>query len=374
MDRVQTHIIRTDLEKKMVFLSGPRQTGKSWLAKSLAQAFERSVYLNYDNHQDREVILGCAWRSDTEFLVLDEMHKMPLWKNHLKGLYDTKPEKLRILVTGSARLETFRQSGDSLAGRYFMHRLLPVSPSEAKSGGMHFSLDHFLTRGGFPEPLLADSDEDASRWRRLYLDGLIRDDILSFENVHELRAIGLLVDLLRERVSSLVSYENLAADLGISPNTVKRYIGILESLYIIFRVPPHSNSIARSLLKQPKYYFFDTGLVVGDEGVHLENLVAVSLLKDLFLMEDRDGISRSLEFFRTKEGKEVDFVLVREGKPQTMIEVNYSDRDLSPNLRYFNGKYGIPGIQLVGDLRLEYEAGPGLSVRRALDWLRADLN
>jgi len=368
MNRSQAKAIRRDLDKKMVLLSGPRQVGKSYLARSIMEAFQAPQYLNHDNAQDRTIITKQAWRSSTDLLVLDELHKMRGWKSYLKGIFDTRPKHLRILVTGSARLETFRKSGDSLAGRYFLHRLLPVSPAEASAAKVKANLAHFLARGGFPEPFLAEDPADAGRWRRQYIDGLVREDILTFENVHELRAISLLLELLRERVASPVSYQSLSEDLGIAPNTVKRYIEILEALYIVLRVQPHARSIARSLHRQPKLYFYDTGLVNGDEGKRLENLVAVCLHKHLSLLEDRDGISRPLRYLRTKDGKEVDFVMVEENRPTLMIEVKTADRDPSSGLTFFHDRYAIPGVQLVGDLRVESES-KGLATLRALDWL-----
>lgn len=368
MRREQTEAIRSDLNRKMVFLSGPRQVGKSWLARNIMEGYARPRYLNWDNAVDREIIRSQGWSTATDLLVLDEIHKMDGWKNHLKGIWDTRPEGMRVLVTGSARLETFRQSGDSLAGRYFSHRLFPVVPAEAARVGERRPLAHFLRRGGFPEPFLADADDEAGRWRRQYLDGLIREDILNFENITQLRAMNLLVELLRSRVASPLSYQGLSEDVGVSPNTVKRYLEVLEALYIIFRIYPHHRSIARSLLQQPKAYFFDTGLIKGDDGKMLENFVALSLHRELCLREDRDGRKRQLRYLRTKEGQEVDFVLTEEDEPTLMVEVKSADRAVSAGLSYFAERYGIPGIQLVADLRAENEAGP-IPVRRAMDWL-----
>lgn len=352
----------------MVLISGPRQVGKSYLARQIMKDYERPVYLNWDNLQDREVIFQQGWRADVDLLVLDEIHKMELWKNFLKGIWDTRQQNLRILVTGSARLETFRQSGDSLAGRYFHHRLLPLSPAETRLIGEDCSLDHFLERSGFPEPFLADSDDEAGRWRRQYMDGLIRDDILTFENITRLKAMNLLVELLRERVASPLSYQSLSEDLHIAPNTVKSYIEILEALYIIFLIYPHHHSIARSLVKTPKVYFFDTGLVKGDRGKKLENLAAVSLLRELYRKEDMDGKSRHVRYLRTKEGREVDFFITEENTPKFMVEVKQSDRALAKNLLYFNERYNFPGVQLVAELRLEKDTGT-LKLRRFMDWL-----
>jgi uncharacterized protein len=367
MERTQEARIVEDLARKLVFLVGPRQVGKSWLARRIAGRFQRSLYLNYDSAEDRRIIQREAWRPDLELLVLDELHKMPGWKNHLKGIWDTRPEGLRVLVTGSARLDAFRAEGDSLVGRYFLHHLLPVSPAEARQAGLDLDLDHFLERGGFPEPLLAATGDEANRWRHQYLDGMIRTDILDFENIRSLRAMNQLVGLLRERVASPLSYQALAEDLSVAVNTVRHHIDILEALHIVFRIAPHAPRIARSLRKEPKLYFFDTGLVRGG-GARLENLVAVALLKGLRARTDLDGRDRSLAYLKTKEGKEVDFCLVEEARPILLVEVKASDPDLSPDLAYFSRKYEIPGVQAVGALRRERQEG-AIAVRDALAWL-----
>ncbi|MEE9424707.1 MAG: DUF4143 domain-containing protein [Methylococcales bacterium] len=293
---------------------------------------------------------------------------MDNWKNYLKGVYDTKPKQLQLLVTGSARLETFRQSGDSLAGRFFRHRLNPLSLTEIPDASEH-SLEQLLERGGFPEPFLAESLDDANRWRLQYVDGLIRTDILDFEKVHDFRAVQLTLDLLRQRVGSPLSYSSLARDVGCSPNTIKRYIEIFEALYIIFRVTPYHRNIARSIQKEAKVYFYDTGMVIGNAGIRFENLVAVSLLKHLNAIEDYQGKKTNLKTLRTKEKKEVDFVLVVEGKPVSMLEIKLSDSEISPTLRYFYKKYRIPAIQLVKNMRLE-RVENGIEIRKAYRYLR----
>nr|CAA6822208.1 MAG: Unknown protein [uncultured Thiotrichaceae bacterium] len=303
----------------------------------------------------------------TDLLILDELHKMPEWKNYLKGLYDTKIEQLQILVTGSARLETFRQSGDSLAGRFFRHRLNPLSLAEIPDADEH-ALDLLLERGGFPEPYLAESLDESNRWRLQYIDGLIRTDILDFEQVHDFRAIQLTLELLQNRVGSPLSYSSLARDVSVSPNTIKRYIEIFEALYIIFRVTPYHRNIARSLQKDAKIYFYDTGMVKGDDGVRFENLVAISLLKHLNAIEDYQGKRTALRMLRTKEQKEIDFVLVVDETPVQMLEINLSDSAMSPSLRYFYEKYNIPAVQLVKNLKHE-RLDNGIEVRRALDYL-----
>jgi len=352
MNRLQLKQIEKDIEKKLVFIVGPRQVGKTWITKELGKKFQNSLYLNYDSFEHRAIIKNHSWLKSTDLLIFDELHKMPDWKNYIKGIFDTKPDNLKIIVTGSARLDTFRQTGDSLAGRFFCHRLMPFSVSELKNT-KYCNLDRFMSRGGFPEPFLTENEIDAARWRMQYIDGLIRTDILNFDEIHDFRAMNLILELLRKRVGSPISFKAISEDVQVSPNTVKKYIEILEALYIVFRVTPYSKNIARSILKEPKIYFFDTGMVDGDIGLKLENTVALSLLKSLYAEMDYEGIKTDLHYLRTKEGKEVDFCIVKNNELKELIEVKYSDDKISKNLKYFCEKYDLKGTQIVKELRNE---------------------
>lgn len=286
MKRDQKDKIIQDLAKKMVFIVGPRQAGKSWLAKDIARGFERTTYLSYDAIEDRKIIKAKGWLPSTELLILDELHKMPKWKNYLKGLCDTKRESLKIIVTGSARLSAFSKAGDSLAGRYFTHHLLPLSPAELKQLALPIDINRLMTRSGFPEPYLAPNDIDAERWRMQYINSLITVDVLNFDNISNLKAMQTVFELLRYKVGSPISIKGIAEDVSVSPHTVKKYIQVLEDLYIIFRVTPFSKNIARSILKEPKIYFFDTGLVKGDHGAQFENFSATCLVKHIYMKRD----------------------------------------------------------------------------------------
>ncbi len=370
MERQQTKQIIKDLEKKIVFLVGPRQVGKTWLAKHIGRNYQKTTYLNYDHQEERTIIRKEQWLEDTQLLILDELHKMKGWKNYLKGVFDTKPDKLKILVTGSARLDTFRQSGDSLAGRFLVHHLMPLSLAELKNVGEESSLAKLLIRGGFPEPLLAENDIEADRFRQQYIDGLIWEDVLNFERIDDFKAMRIIFELLRRKVGSPISLSSIAADAQISPATVKRYINILESLYIVFKVAPYSKKVARSILKEPKIYFYDTGLVIGAEGIRLENMVAVSLLKDILGKNDYLGKDYRLHYVRTKNQQEVDFAIASEdGQVDEILEVKLSDNDISKHLAYFSEKYGWPGRQLVANLKNERQVG-NIKLMKAESYLK----
>lgn len=369
MNRVQKQAIIKDLEKKMVFIVGPRQSGKTWLAKDIAQDVEHSIYLNYDNTTHRQQILAQDWPEPTELLILDELHKMNEWKNYLKGLYDTKPARLKIIVTGSARLDAFKQAGDSLAGRYFVHHLLPFSIAELEQLKEPLDIDKLMTRSGFPEPYFADNDIDAKRWRQEYINSLITIDVLDFEKITNLGAIRTILDLLRHRVGSPVSYKSIAEDVAISPITVKKYIDVLEALYIIFRITPYSNNIARSILKEPKIYFFDTGLVEGDKGAIFENLVATALLKHCYAKKDYLAENYKLHYLRTKDKQEVDFALTKDDKIERIIEAKNASHMIDKNLFSFSQKYNLPATQIVKTLQLEKQSG-NINIARAINFLK----
>jgi predicted AAA+ superfamily ATPase len=357
MQRVQKQYIIKDLNKKIVLITGPRQAGKTWLAKDIAKDFSNSLYLNYDQFKDQEIIKNQSWLKNIDLLILDELHKMPNWKNYLKGLYDTKSPNTKIIVTGSARLDIFAKFGDSLAGRFFCHHLLPISLAELTQVGLPQDLDKLIEFGGFPEAYLNSNLIESQRWRQQYINSLLSTDVFEFDRVQNIKALHLIFDLLRHRVGSQISYRSIAEDVGISPITVKKYIEILEALFIIFRIFPHSKNIARSLLKEPKIYFFDNGLVEGDKGAKLENLVAGALLKHAYGKSDYLAQDLRLHYIKTKDGREVDFALSNKNEISTLFEVKYADNQIAKPLQYFANKYNLAAIQLVKEINHEYQDG-----------------
>ncbi|MBN1664461.1 MAG: ATP-binding protein [Deltaproteobacteria bacterium] len=371
MKRYLEQYIQEDLKRKIVLITGPRQTGKTTLAKMLTESFD---YFNYDNAEHRLSLLEKSWDRSKDLVIFDELHKMKNWKSWLKGIYDTEKIPPSIIVTGSAKLDAHKKVGDSLAGRFFEFRLHPLDLKEIKNilgpKDLEEKFDKLLKIGGFPEPYLEGDETYYNRWKRSHLDIILKQDLVDLENMRNITSIETLIQLLKKKIGSPISYRALAEDLQCSDKTIKRWLTLLETLYIVFKVPPFHRNISRSLLKSPKYYFYDTGQVPDEAGMKLENLVACSLLKEIHFRADCLGEKWDLYYLRNKDGREIDFFLTRQDKPALMIEVKWSDEERSPNFSFFE-KYlaGVKKIQLVKELKREKTYPDGTEIRTARNWL-----
>jgi hypothetical protein len=350
--RYLARVLSRDLRKKMVLLAGPRQCGKTTLAKSLLD--RTGEYLNWDIQRDRKIIRELAWPKDASMVVLDELHKAPKWKNLLKGVIDEFGNKPPLLVTGSARLDAFRTAGDALTGRTFFYRLHPIDLAESRtflpSESTQQRIERLLTAGGFPEAFL--NPDEAARLRNDRMELVTREDLRDLSRLTSWRGPADLVELLRERVARPTNFDNLAQSLGVSPPTSKAWVELLEKLYIVFLLPPYSNSLARSIRKDRRIYFFDCAAAYDEtRAPQLENLVACSLLKFTQFRKDAFGENWSLYYLRDKEDREVDFVVTRNRRVHWLIEVKSSDADLSRALKYYTEKLKpVESIQLVRNL------------------------
>ena len=287
---------------------------------------------------------------------------MKNWKTWIKGIYDTEGIPPSILVTGSARLNGYKKGGDSLAGRFFSYRLHPLTLKEIceyLQEDPKDALNKLINLGGFPEPYLKNTPNYAKRWRRTHIDTIIREDLLDLEKVRDIKSIEILIDLIRSRVGSSTSYTSLANDLQVSIHTVKHWLQILEDLYILFPVRPYHQNITRSILKESKYYLYDTGAVEGDFGAKLENTVAVALLRELHFIEDTTGSRVALHYLRDKEKREVDFLCLVDNNPLLLIEVKVSDDTFSPSLfRFHQYLSEAEPYQIVYNLKHKKSKGP----------------
>jgi predicted AAA+ superfamily ATPase len=318
----------------MVFVSGPRQVGKTTMARGLPGA--KKGYLSWDVAEDREKILR-GQLPPAPLWVFDEIHKYRSWRNFLKGVFDGRRPSQRILVTGSARLDFYRHGGDSLQGRYHLFRLHPLSVAELKLKTPG-ELRDLLMLGGFPEPYFGGSEVEARRWSREYRDRLVREDVASLERVQDLGNIELLALRLPELVGSPLSINALREDLQVAHKTVANWLRILERLYAIFRLAPFGAPRLRAVKKEQKHYQFDWTLVA-DPAARFENLVASHLLKRVHFEQDAKGRDLELRYFRDRDGREVDFVVTEKGVPIWFVEVKSADADVSSNLRSLKARF-----------------------------------
>lgn len=363
LKRQNEHLIKEDLKRKIVLLVGPRQVGKTTISKNL---FKTTDYLNYDLESDKLKIFKKNWNRNVDLIVLDEIHKMKNWKKWIKGIYDTEGVKPAILVTGSARLDVIKKMGDSLAGRHFTHHLLPLDLKELNlktPNQIEEAFEKLLLMSGFPEPFFENSKRFHLNWQKSHMDLILKQDLFSYENIRDISSIELLVALLKERVASPLSYTSLAEDLLKDTKTIQKWMMFLESLFVVFKVTPYSKNIARSVLKEPKYYFYDYTRIENNMGALLENFVALSLKKEVHYLNEVQGIASELYYLKQKGAKEIDFLVTRKNMPSILIEVKTSEEQVSSSFKVFS-KYFDKSlkIQLVKNLKKEYSTTDGVQV------------
>jgi uncharacterized protein len=352
--------ISEDLAKKMVLLAGPRQCGKTTLAKSLLQEI-KGHYYNWDILEDKNLIKTNQVDRETKLWIFDELHKYKPWRNWLKGLYDQHHEKHQILVTGSAKLDVYRRGGDSLQGRYFFHRLHPFTLSEYlqidplqnssnelinlseinSQKGSQEALAELLNLGGFPEPLFSGSVDEYNRWQLMYNERLVREDIVDLERVYELDKIELLLEHLPKTVGSPLSINSLREDLEVNHQTVSNWLNIFERTYASFRISPYGAPKLKAVKKEQKLYLWDWARVE-DLSLRFENLVALHLLRLTHYLADCKGIKTELRFFRDDRKREVDFVILKKNKPWFVVEVKLSEQNLDSSMKYFLERVKVP--------------------------------
>ncbi|MBN2145085.1 MAG: ATP-binding protein, partial [Candidatus Aureabacteria bacterium] len=349
---LEKHLI-SDLQKKMVFLSGPRQIGKTTLARKIMKILN-GLYLLYDEPADREVILTRRF-VDANYLCLDEFHKFDRWKAFLKGTYDKNQDHLRILITGSARLDIFQKSGDSLFGRYYLYHLHPLTLGELNSGKItipdnpsipHESLDgldELFLFGGFPEPFMSHSVEEHRRWLRQRRQLLIQEEFRELTHIQLLSLVENLMLLLPERIGSLFSATSVSEDLHLSVPTVLNWMNIFEKLFIVYKILPYSTSINRSIRKAPKYYLWDWSQLTS-ESARFENMIASHLYKAVHYWNDLGLTETGLYFLRDRNSREVDFIMTRNNQPWFLAEVKLAEEKISSNLEYFSNQLKVPGF------------------------------
>lgn len=379
MDRVYSTILQKHLkqDKQMIFLAGPRQVGKTTISKSIENLGHTYTYLNWDAKEDQQAILSghqhildlinlAKIRSNIPVVIFDEIHKYKNWKNFLKGFYDKYSDQVRIIVTGSAKLNIYRKKSDSLMGRYFLYRVHPFSIAETLytqalpdteirsiSEEIDFnqnSLDDLLNFGGFPDPFIKKDLLFKNRWQQLKTNQLFKEDILEITNIHDITLLEQLAFQLKYIAGNLVNKNSLSTKLQVAESTIKTWLDILEQTYYCFLIPPWSKNISRSILKAPKVYLWDWS-EVNDLGQRIENLVACHLLKAVNFWSDYGFGGYKLYFIRNKDKQEVDFIITKNNEPWILVEVKNSDEKLSKSLIKFQRETKAPfAFQVVNNL------------------------
>ncbi len=363
MERIYDNLLKDHFlnNNQMAFISGPRQVGKTTTSKAL---FENPIYINYDNQNDRFLLSrGIKALTDNyqldditnrgRHIVFDEIHKHRKWKLFLKGFYDLEKERYKISVTGSARLNIYKTGGDSLMGRYFNYRMHPLSVAELISSNFsedlikpprkieEAELTHLMHFGGFPEPFLKNNRRFYNRWKNLRLEQVFKEDIREISNVQEINQIGMLAELINYQCGQLINYSSLAAVLNVSPDSIRRWIDLLEHLYFVFTIRPWYKNIPKTLRKQPKIFLWDWSLI-REEGARNENFVASHLLKAVHFWNDAGFGQFGLYFLRDKNKREVDFLIVKDNIPWILVEVkSANNKSISPSLHYFSNLLNV---------------------------------
>jgi uncharacterized protein len=357
--------------RHMVFLAGPRQVGKTRLAKEwLKKSNCSQLYFNWDDIATRQAYLADSrfFESQTRssgvrdpWIVFDEIHKRNRWRDILKGVYDLFGEEFRFLITGSARLDLFRRSGDSLVGRYNLFHMMPLSVGEVTgercescfleetgtdslnkafeknisrplSAEIEEAYESLLRHGPFPEPFLKQNERFCRKWHQDYISLLIREDLRDISRLMELDKVENLLLLMPSRIMSPLSMPNLASELEVAHTTVKSWLEQLNRLYLLFPVSPWTKKISRGLKKEKKWYFLDW-YYAPEGAARLENMVATYLLRACLAMSDMGYGSYRLHYVRTTDKKEVDFIVARDNYPVLALEVKSSETTLSKPLR-----------------------------------------
>ncbi len=342
----------------MVFLSGPRQVGKTTLGEALA-----SDYLSWDDDDVRRALMagqkavvdtfGLAKLTEKDrVVVFDEIHKYSRWKQFLKGFYDAYAKGMKIIATGSARMDVYKKGGDSMMGRYFPYRMHPLSvaelldvtiPGEALvRAPQRLSDDEWgalWTFGGFPDPFVRRDLRFSRRWNALRFEQLTRVDIRDLTQIVELDQLSALAEILSRRSSEQLVYKSLATEVGVDEKTVKKWVKALKSLYFGFEIRPWFKNVENSIRKTPKWFMRDWSQVT-EEGKRVETFVACHLLKAVEGWTDLGYGEFSLNYLRNKQKREVDFLVVRDGKPWFLVEAKKHDETLSANLALYQRQTG----------------------------------
>lgn len=363
--------------RQMRFIAGPRQCGKTTLAKQkLKKENCEELYYNWDNvdvkmtYREKGNFLPVNTGKKKKWVCFDEIHKIPRWKNILKGFFDVYEDEYYFIITGSARIDIMRKSGDSLTGRYFLFILNPFILSEIEGNKLknleseddansfifknldkqketQNKMEDLIKFSGFPEPFIKSNESFLKLWNKEYFETIAKMDLRDISNIQFLEKLIDIIYLLPNRVGSPLSIDSISQDVELNFRTVKRYIDYLSLSYLVFFLSPYTGNIKRLNKKMKKLYFYNYS-IINDEASKFENYVALELKTRIELWNIISKDNYELFYLRNREGQEIDFVIVKNSKPFILIETKLNPSKIDSHCKYFSAKFGgIPFLQLV---------------------------
>jgi predicted AAA+ superfamily ATPase len=359
--------------RQMVFITGPRQSGKTTFTEIIARDYTNSLYFDWDIIDDKRKLIQNpsfyenVYRKDASLplIIFDEIHKYKDWKNYLKSVYDKDSKNYKFIVSGSGRLDIYQKGGDSLAGRYFLFHLFPFTIAELS--GLNQDVVHFLKNpieiyeenpeatelwqnlarlSGFPDPYIQGKETFYRAWSITYHKQLLREDIRDLTTLKDINTVELLFSLIPSKIGSPVSMANIARDINVSYDSVKNWLAIFEQYYLVFRLSPWSKKISRAITKEKKIYLYNFAGIESD-ALKFENMVALELLRAVSNWNELGLGEFSLHYIRNRDKEEVDFLLADRNNPLLLIETKLSDQEPSKAIKKFQSNLAIPAVQLV---------------------------
>jgi len=342
---IQKELAIVAKEYPVVTISGPRQSGKTTLAK---MQFPGHTYCNLEDPDTRRLAVEDARAFFKRYpapMIIDEVQRVPELLSYIQGMADATKERGQYILTGSHQLSLRQAVSQSLAGRTALLELLPLSIDELASAGITLSRDEYIFQGFYPR-IYSENTTPQTLYRN-YLRTYVERDVRQILNIKDLTLFEQFIHLLAGRAGQVLNLHSLGNDIGVSSKTLKEWLSVLEASFVVFRLPPYFENFGKRVIKSPKIYFTDTGLLcylLGIEkheqimrdpalGQLFENLVVIEALKTRF----NQGKMPNLYFFRDNNGYEVDLIFSKARKLMP-IEIKASmtwNPDFAKGIRHF---------------------------------------
>lgn len=344
---IEAEILRASKSYHVLSLLGPRQSGKTTLSRFLFPQFK---YINLEHPETRQLALAdpkALLSANGPLIVFDEIQRVPELLSYIQVLVDEENSKWRFIITGSQSLEISKKISQTLAGRTRIFKILPLTLTELQTAKLSKdSLDEQMLYGCYPR--IYSESLDPSTWLSSYFETYVEKDVRQLMNIKEMDEFNRFIRLCAGRIGQLVNYSQLGNEAGVTQPTAQSWLGLLRATFVLFTLAPHHKNFNKQVIKTPKLYFYDTGLLcyllrikTTDQlfshplrGQIFENLIVAEYTKTFF----NQGEESPLYFWRDKKGHEVDLIL-DQGNMLFPIEIKSSttfNEDFLKNIHFFN--------------------------------------